>query len=91
VRRRVEITTWEQELQAEMRKRNDPGPVLFRAPNENDFNVTFCPGYGAEEGMPVLAWTEQRVYFPICYDGAEWMGSAPRNYQFEGQEHQGGG
>ena len=30
------------------------------------------------------------VYFPICYDGAEWVGHAPRNPCDIAMEHQGG-
>ena len=35
------------------------------------------------------AWTKTRVFFPVCYDGAEWVGSAPRNPSDEVTEHQG--
>jgi hypothetical protein len=44
-------------------------------------------GHGGED---VLIWTEERVYFPVVYDGAEWMGSAPRAPQPAGQGHVGG-
>jgi hypothetical protein len=69
----------------------DPGPVIAYAPDEAAFDVAFSDGYGGTEGPGVLAWTEQRVYFPVCYDGSEWIQSAPRNPQAEGQAHVGGG
>lgn len=50
----------------------------------------FDSGYGGEEGRSFTAWGEKYVYFPICYDGAEWVGSAPRNPCDEASEHQGG-
>lgn len=84
-------TTWRRELATAMRDNSDPGPVIAYAPGEADFDVEFDPSYGGTEGPDILAWTESHVYFPICYDGAEWVGSAPRNPQQEGQTHQGGG
>ena len=50
----------------------------------------FSDGYGVHEGEPFCAWSEHRVFFPIVYDGSEWIGSAPRNPRSEGLEHQGG-
>lgn len=85
-----ERTTWEQALADAMERYGDAGPVLYYAPDIESFRVEFDPGYGGSEGPPVLAWTENRVYFPVTYDGAEWLGSAPRNPQFEGQGHVGG-
>lgn len=60
------------------------------APNEDALDVEFDPGYGGSKGAPVLIWTMRRVYFPVVYDGAEWMGSAPRNPVSQGQPHVGG-
>jgi hypothetical protein len=31
------------------------------------------------------------VYFPACYDGAEWVGSVSRNPDGKATRHQGGG
>lgn len=36
-------------------------------------------GYGSESFPNVIAWTENRVYFKQCYDGAESITSVPRN------------
>lgn len=60
------------------------------APNEEALDKEFYPGYGGSEGPPILVWTEDRVWFPVVYDGAEWLGSAPRNPTPEGQSHVGG-
>ncbi|HET7406003.1 MAG TPA: hypothetical protein VFJ21_02550 [Mycobacteriales bacterium] len=60
------------------------------APSEDVLDIEFDDTYGLAEGQPVLIWTEQRVYFPVVYDGAEWLGSAPRNPTREGQPHVGG-
>lgn len=39
----------------------------------------FDAGYGSAEGDYFTIWTEDRVYFPHCYDGAESVHSVPRN------------
>lgn len=81
-------TTWRKQF--EHARGTDDSPVVAVAPSESTLDVTFDGGYGGSEGPSVLIWTEQRVYFPVVYDGAEWMGSAPRNPQAEGQGHVGG-
>lgn len=85
-----ERTTWRVELARAMRGAHDEGPILAYAPSEESFDEEFYPGYGAANGPGVLAWTEGWVYFPVEYDGAEWMDSAPRNPQADGQCHVGG-
>lgn len=85
------MSTWREDLAITMKDNGDFGPVIAYAPDEAAFDVEFDGGYGLSEGPAVLAWTESHVYFPVVYDGSEWMGSAPRNPQGEGQEHVGGG
>lgn len=82
--------TWRRELRAAMAEAGDAGPVIAHAPDPEAFDVEFDDGYGGSEGPDVLAWTEERVYFPVVYDGAEWLGSAPRNPTPDGQQHVGG-
>jgi hypothetical protein len=85
------MTTWRQELEAEGEVTEDDSPIVAYAPDEAAFDVEFYSGYGGTNGPSVLAWSEKRVYFPVQYDGAEWLGSAPRNPVPEGQGHVGGG
>lgn len=59
--------------------------------SDEQLDVRFYDYYGLIEGKPFTAWSEKRVYFPVCYDGAEWVGSAPRNPSLESCEHVGGG
>lgn len=61
------------------------------AMDEAGLKVEFDDGYGGEEGKPFTAWGENWVYFPICYDGSEWVGHAPRNPCEKVMSHQGGG
>jgi hypothetical protein len=82
------MTTWRKEFQEA--RGQDNSPVVAVAPDESYLDVEFDDSFGTSTGLPVLIWTEQRVYFPVVYDGAEWIGSAPRNPQSEGQPHVGG-
>lgn len=88
--------TWREDLEREMEYRGDPGPVVAYAPSEATFDIPFdhVPHLGNPLGSHVLAWTERRVYFPVCYidvlrnaSTAEWLDSAPRHPQAEGQRH----
>lgn len=57
---------------------------------EDELRKEFNEGYGMHEGEAFTAWGEKYVYFPIVYDGAEWVGKAPRNPSDEATEHMGG-
>jgi len=48
-------------------------------------------GDGGTEGAPFTLWTAKAVYFPVQYDGAEWVGSASRHPDGVPTQHQGGG
>ena len=61
------------------------------AANRGDLDVDFDSGFGSAEGCPFTLWTERRVYFPACYDGAEWVASVPRDPCGEPTVHVGGG
>lgn len=67
--------------------------VWTNDPTETWLDVEFDSGYGTEEGCAFTVWTHDWVYFPICYDGAEWVGSVPRHPYTPGAgplRHQGG-
>lgn len=85
-----DMETWAEMLAATMESAGDPGPVVAYAPGEAAFDVRFDSGYGLAGGPPVLAWTATYVYFPVVYDGSEWLASAPRNPTGEWQRHVGG-
>ena len=84
------MTTWRQLFDYARRDASDTSPVVQVAPNESVLDVEFDDGYGISEGPDVLVWTEDRVYFPVVYDGSEWLESAPRNPTTDGQGHVGG-
>ena len=53
-------------------------------------DTEFYAGWGGANGCPFTVWTAARVYFPVVYDGREWVGSVPRNPGPEATMHQGG-
>lgn len=57
---------------------------------DDELDARFDCGYGLPEGKPFTAWTNERVLFPVRYDGSEWVESAPRNPCEEATHHVGG-
>jgi hypothetical protein len=91
------MTTWRKQLELAREgddyynpTAKDESPIVAVAPDESVLDVEFDNGYGGSRGKPILIWTKQRVYFPVVYDGAEWLGSAPRDPVTQGQAHVGG-
>jgi hypothetical protein len=58
--------------------------------SNQDLLKEFDDSYGSSEGAAFTAWGENWVYFPIVYDGSEWIGHAPRNPCEISMKHQGG-
>lgn len=58
---------------------------------EPSLDANFDNGYGCAEGCYFQLWTKNNVYFPVCYDGSEFCGSASRNPNGKALIHQGGG
>lgn len=78
-------------LMEEFEKRGEDFSKMVTTLTEEELEAEFDDGWGGTQGAPFTAWGERYVYFPIQYDGAEWVGSAPRNPCDEKTEHQGGG
>ena len=52
----------------------------------------FDGSFGGTYGDYFTVWTDKWVYFPVCYDGAESVGSVMRNpTKGYASEHHGGG
>jgi len=66
-------------------------PIIARAPEDAVVrDQSFYADYGGDEGVPVLAWSERWVYFPVSYDGQQYFARAPRHPQVDGQRAIGG-
>lgn len=85
------MATWKRLLQQSFEANKEDFSKIVTTLTEEEMNREFDAGYGGTNGEPFTAWGEQYVYFPICYDGAEWVGYAPRNPCNEKMDHQGGG
>lgn len=57
--------------------------------SEQQMDKEFHCGYGSPEGEPFTIWTKNRIYFPIQYDGLEWVSSVARHPDGKPTEHKG--
>lgn len=85
------MATWQEMLKEEFERRGDDFSQIICTLTEEERLVEFNDSFGSEEGKPFTAWGEHYVYFPVCYDGSEWVGSAPRNPCDIVTKHHGGG
>jgi len=80
------MSTWKELINDAL----DGDVLIANTLTEEEMNKKFDSRYGGSEGKPFTAWSETRVYFPVVYDGLEWVSSAPRNPSDEATEHCGG-
>jgi hypothetical protein len=52
-------------------------------------DYTFNPKKGNIKGVAFTAWSDNNVYFPVCYGGAERISCVPRNPVCKATTHQG--
>lgn len=85
-------SNWKKLIQYEMELQGETfEDVVECTLTDEDLMVEFYSGHGMSEGKPFTLWTTNRVYFPVTYDGAEWVESVSRNpdgkptYHFGGQ------
>tara|TARA_R110000744_G_scaffold185560_1_gene304991 strand:+ start:258 stop:515 length:258 start_codon:yes stop_codon:yes gene_type:complete len=70
---------WKEMLIEEFRDNGDNFEEMKTTLTDEELVREFDDGYGGSEGDHFTSWGEKYVYFPVVYDGAEWVGSAPRN------------
>lgn len=86
------MTTWRELIDHEMQRHGDTWPDLVDMTGDGDWlDTPFDNDYGGTEGEPFTLWTKKRVYFPVQYDGAEWVASVPRFPCDQPTYHVGGG
>ncbi len=71
--------TWRFLLAAERRRHGDVSPFDAVAPDEGVLDLTFVNDWAGSDSPAFLAWTFERVYFPVDYDGAVCVRSVPRH------------
>ena len=85
------MTTWIEELENALKGNGETwADVESNTMSEEEMSVKFDDGYGDAEGCPFTVWTRNNVYFPVCYDGQERVGSVSRNPDGKPTRHQGG-
>ena len=70
---------WYDELQKEFIKNGDDFSEMLININEKEQKQEFDSGGGDCNGVPFTAWGVYFVYFPVGYDGSDYIGSVPRN------------
>ena len=84
-------TNWRNMLTRAMRERGESlDCVESSTMSEADMDVMFDSGYGGSEGCAFTVWTEHSVYFPVVYDGAEWVEGVSRHPDGKPTAHVGG-
>jgi len=80
------MANWKELIKSEAK-----GDVIIACTlSEEELLVDFDNGFGRSRGLRFTAWSEKYVYFPVVYDGSEWVGRAPRNPCKEKTGHHGG-
>lgn len=88
---RKDLTTWRELITRRMDAHKDGWDHLVSCTlSDEELDVKFDDGYGISQGKPFTLWTTGYVYFPIVYDGAEYVGSVSRSPDGEPTEHFGG-
>ena len=84
-------TTWRTELSRAFEEANDAWENIEASTlTDSQLDRSFYAGYGGSEGDAFTVWTKTKVYFPIVYDGSEWVGWVSRNPDGVPTAHQGG-
>lgn len=84
-------TTWKKLITEELENQSETWDELIHTTlTESQLENEFDDSYGHSQGLPFTLWTERRVYFPVVYDGSEWVGSVPRYPGQEATAHIGG-
>lgn len=88
----MSTSTWKEMLEEEMKYRGETlADLEANTLTEADMAKEFDCSWGGTQGVPFTAWTANTVYFPVCYDGSEWVGSVSRHPDGKPTRHQGGG
>ena len=86
-----DMDSWKNLILENMEKHKDTwDEVEYCTISHKDLTKRFDSGFGLPRGKLFILWTKSRVYFPIVYDGSEWVESVPRNPRDEVPDYFGG-
>ena len=73
-------TCWRNEIIKKMAENGESlDDMISSTLTADEMSNVFDDGFGGSEGHPFTVWTNEYVYFPAVYDGAEWCESVPRH------------
>lgn len=85
------IMSWKELLIGVMAENNETlDDIVHSTLTKEELNKKFDTRSGGPEGEPFTVWTNDFVYFPGVYDGAEWVAFVHRNPCDVKTEHVGG-
>jgi len=85
------MANWKDMLLEKLAENNETlDDIISNTMTDEEMVLEFDDGYGCAEGIPFTVWTSNSVYFPVIYDGAEWVGRVARNPDGKPTDHQGG-
>lgn len=85
---RKKMTNWRSLLVKTLTSNGETlSDVVSNTMTDAEMLTEFYDGFG---GIPFTVWTSTSVYFPLCYDGSEWVGWVSRNPDGKPTYHQGG-
>lgn len=87
------MTTWQILItEALAQNKESWNDVESMSPKDGKWlDYLFDDDFGSIEGVPFTIYTKNKIYFPACYDGSEWVESISRNPNNIPAQHIGGG
>jgi hypothetical protein len=87
----MDKTTWRIELNEALEDNKETWEdIVSNTMTNEQMDKEFDPGWGVPEGCEFTVWTNNFVYFPLCYDGSESVGCVSRNPDDKPTNHLGG-
>lgn len=85
-----DLYSWKELISEEMKKHGESwSDMVAITLTAEEAGEGFDINASGPHGKPFTAWTENRVYFPLCHDGYEACGSVARNPGGGATKHQG--
>jgi len=76
--RNDDLTCWREKILDVLKNTGEALEDIHFEPHDINLDKKFDDGYGTSEGVPFVGIGDTYVYFPVVYDGCEWVGCVPR-------------
>lgn len=72
--------SWKELIERQMESSGESfSDIIYCTLSIEELSETFECDYGCENGKPFFAWTEKYIYFPLAYDGYQFVRHVPRS------------